>query len=266
MFKNPEENVCDTNVNKGEEQFQYLTTEEINMLKKYNEEIIISIDNIDKIKAKCTHRYKDGHIAISKDNDMCTCNICGESFHLLKAADISLDIRNAVDSIKDIIQTIKIHGASIIPEYIMMDYLQILPAINKLSDLYKACMINITSSDANTEDKVIDDSVIREFKCRENSINENDRITESDNDNKIFTEPDIVEEDKIKEEGMVYSINESDNSISSSISKNKYSNDDKIFAINNTLEKISEKFNITMSAAKSLKTRSQKRFDSGKLK
>lgn len=116
-----------------------LTAEEIEQLQKKGSHFSIAITNEERLRGICTHRLPDG----SRDTlveDPITgnqrCTICGYEFKPLDPGVSIEDIKDSVQVINNILQTIKILYIDLPPEA-ARDYFQIIPLIEKIPALFE---------------------------------------------------------------------------------------------------------------------------------
>ena len=118
---------------------QPLTAQDMAELQNKAEKFSLSIEPIDLKRSYCTH--KRGHEIVLKPNDdgTFTCAICGETFNLVEANEEV--IKEAVKSVKDILQSIKTYYLDI-PEESTMEFFPILPLLDKVPKFYQQAVNN----------------------------------------------------------------------------------------------------------------------------
>ena len=118
---------------------QPLTAQDMAELQNKSEKFSLSIDPIDLKRSYCTH--KRGHEIVLKPNDdgTFTCAICGETFNLVEANEES--IKEAIGSVKDILQSIKTYYLDI-PEESTIEFFPILALLDKVPKFYQQAVNN----------------------------------------------------------------------------------------------------------------------------
>ena len=118
---------------------QPLTAQDMAELQNKSDKFSLSIDPIDLKRSYCTH--KKGHEIVLKPNDdgTFTCAICGETFSLVEANEEI--IKEAIRSVKDILQSIKTYYLDI-PEESTMEFFPILPLLDKVPKFYQQAVNN----------------------------------------------------------------------------------------------------------------------------
>lgn len=120
---------------------QVLTEEQVNALKQNANEFNMKIDQLDLYRAICTHRDpRTGAMTLTFDGDgKCTCSICGETFRMFDGN--AEDVKNAVETIKDIMQTTKTLYMDA-PRSLTENYYQQIALLDKLAGLWKHSVNN----------------------------------------------------------------------------------------------------------------------------
>lgn len=128
-----------------------LTAEEIEQLQKKVSQFSIAITNEERLRGICNHRTADGtQDALVEDQitGNMRCQICGYEF---KPVDPSIgieEIKNTVQVIEDILQTIKLLYIDLPPEA-ARDYFQIIPLIDKIPELFEFAAKNFSKHEFN---------------------------------------------------------------------------------------------------------------------
>jgi hypothetical protein len=124
---------------------QPLTQSEIDMLMNEVNKTEWRVSELDLIKAKCTHRDKQGNATlVEAGDDKVKCKICGEEFHLLQ--DDLTTIQKHTEYVIDALQTIKTMYLDA-PEQLSNNYFQIIPMLQKTVLLYKKAADNLAQHD-----------------------------------------------------------------------------------------------------------------------
>lgn len=120
---------------------QVLTEEQVNALKQNANEFNMKIDQLDLYRAICTHRDpRTGAMTLTFNNDgTCTCAICGETFRMFDGT--AEEVKAAVDTIKDIMQTTKTLYMDA-PRALTENYYQQIALLDKLVGLWKHSVNN----------------------------------------------------------------------------------------------------------------------------
>lgn len=128
-----------------------LTDAEIDMLQKNNNEFNMGLTETEVLKAKCTHRTKDGlNDTLVEDpaTGLCTCTICGYKFKPIAAGVDREKLQAAVDDVVDIAQTIKLLFVDL-PEPAGSEFMQIIPLMLKLPKIFDMAVKNYAKHDTN---------------------------------------------------------------------------------------------------------------------
>lgn len=120
---------------------QVLTQEQVNALKQNQNEFNMKIDQLDLYRSICTHRDPStGAMTLTFDGDgNCTCAICGETFRMFDGT--AEDVKKAVDTVKDIMQTTKTLYMDA-PRALTENYYQQIALLDKLVGLWKHSVNN----------------------------------------------------------------------------------------------------------------------------
>ena len=124
-----------------------LTDEQIATLRQKGAGFTLALTKEEVLRGQCTHINEQGQPAyINNPDGTCTCTICG---HTWKSADLSKDdVERAVQTVLDIMQTIKILYVNM-PEQAGREYWQTIPLLEKLPKLYEVASDNFRSYEGN---------------------------------------------------------------------------------------------------------------------
>jgi hypothetical protein len=116
----------------------WLSQEEIQKLVQKENGFSLQITETDRLRAGCNHRRQDGYgDAIVEDNDgVCRCQICGYEFRPIDVQTSKEELNDAVTSIVDILQTIKLLYIDM-PADPAREFYQIIPLIEKIPKLFE---------------------------------------------------------------------------------------------------------------------------------
>lgn len=121
---------------------QPLTQEQITKLRSNSTGFDMKVDQIDLLRAVCTHKEKNGASAlIQLEDGRQRCTICGEEFNLVTISDH--DLEEKVNGVIDILQTIKTIYLDI-PDKLAEGYFQLIPLLKKLLALWKLSVSNFS--------------------------------------------------------------------------------------------------------------------------
>lgn len=114
-----------------------LTNEEIQRLITKENQFSLQLTETEVLRSKCNHRTADGlGDAIVEDaNGISTCQICGYQFKPIDANTSAEVIQDAVLTILDMLQTIKLLYIDL-PNEAASEYFQIIPLIEKIPKLF----------------------------------------------------------------------------------------------------------------------------------
>jgi rubredoxin len=132
----PQQQVKQTNV---------LTPEQIKQLQQNQEQFSLSITQEEYWRGICNHRTADGlsDALVEDPNTGCvTCTICGYTFKPLDPNVSSDTIKDSVEVIIDILQTIKLLFIDL-PAEAAKEYFQIIPLIEKIPNLFEYAAKNM---------------------------------------------------------------------------------------------------------------------------
>lgn len=120
---------------------QVLTEDQANSLRQKSSEFDMKIDQITMLRAICAHRDPStgAMTLIFNDDGTCTCSICGETFRMFDGD--AEDVKNAVNAVKDIMQTTKILYMDA-PRTLNENYYQQIALLDKLVGLWKHSVNN----------------------------------------------------------------------------------------------------------------------------
>lgn len=128
-----------------------LTGEQIKHLQQNQETFSLSLTNDEYLRAICNHRSADGtHDTLTFDNvtGEARCMICGWAFKPVDPS-ITIDsIKEDIDRIIDVIQTIKLMYIDFPPEA-AKEFMQIIPLMTKIPKLFEFAAKNMTKHEAN---------------------------------------------------------------------------------------------------------------------
>lgn len=115
-----------------------LSNEDINILMKKDNSFSLALSEDDIRRARCTHRSADGmHDTLVENGDgTVTCTICGATFTPVSETTSLESIKDAVNDVKGILETIKLLWIDMNPDA-MMEYLPVIKLIDKIPDLFK---------------------------------------------------------------------------------------------------------------------------------
>jgi hypothetical protein len=128
-----------------------LKPEEIERLQKKVAQFSIGITEEERLRGICTHRSPDGtHDMLIEDpiTKNMRCQICGYEFAPVNSSVTAQDIKDSVQVIQDILQTIKLLYIDLPPEA-AREYFQIIPLIDKIPDLFEFAAKNFNKHEVN---------------------------------------------------------------------------------------------------------------------
>lgn len=123
-----------------------LTPDEIEQLSKKASQFSIAITNEERLRGICNHRTADGtKDALVEDpiTGNMRCQICGYEFKPVDPSVSIEDIKDSVQVIENILQTIKLLYIDLPPEA-ARDYFQIIPLIDKIPELFEFAAKNFS--------------------------------------------------------------------------------------------------------------------------
>lgn len=124
----------------------YLSTEEIQRLMKQENQFSLALSEVDTLRAKCNHRRADGmgDALVEDANGLVRCSICGYEFKPAEIGTTPETIQEAVDTILDFIQTVKLLYIDL-PKESGAEYFQIIPLLEKMPKLFELAVKNYTT-------------------------------------------------------------------------------------------------------------------------
>jgi hypothetical protein len=127
-----------------------LSPEQIKKLQQKGEQFSLTITEDEWLRAICNHRNAEGtgdSLTYDPITGEARCTICGYKFRPIES-DISPDqIKNDVERITDILQTIKLMYIDL-PADAAKEYFQIIPLIEKIPRLFEFAAKNMTKHEA----------------------------------------------------------------------------------------------------------------------
>lgn len=129
-----------------------------------DDELSVKIGPNEKIKNMCTHKYPGtSTVALvdcptrdpknPEDNDLVTCRVCGETFHMLMDTQIA-DIQKAADHMCDILQSAKTLYLDI-PEEFVKEYFQIITLLKRVPQVFKKSANNWNSYEVSNDPRQV---------------------------------------------------------------------------------------------------------------
>lgn len=114
-----------------------LSNEEINKLFQKGNQFSLAITEMDRLRAICTHRFDNGMDALQDlGGGAQRCQICGHEFMPVSVQTNKEDIKNTVESVKDILQTIKLIYLDM-PADAAREYFVLIALLDKIPDLFE---------------------------------------------------------------------------------------------------------------------------------
>ena len=113
---------------------QPLTQEEINKLKTKTDDFTLAVNELDLLRAKCTHKNNNQIVVQQTDDGRMYCPICGEVFSPVSCTEE--EAKKAVDIVIDIMQNSKLQYVDI-PLNVANSYYSMIPLLRKLPRLYE---------------------------------------------------------------------------------------------------------------------------------
>ena len=116
----------------------FLTPDERKQLAQQGNEFSLQMTKEEKLKALCRHRSDDGtrDIIIEGPDGVCTCQRCGYKFRTVDPNSSPKDLKDSVDTVIDILQTIKTIYIDMNPDA-AREFFQIIALLNKIPDLFQ---------------------------------------------------------------------------------------------------------------------------------
>jgi hypothetical protein len=121
-----------------------LNKDSLKLLQNKGSGFSLAIDEVDKVKAVCTH--KEGNTISLKENGdgTVTCWLCHETFRI-EDMDESY-VEELVRRMNDVLQVVKTYYVDI-PVQVAETYFQFIPYLKKLPQLYKIALDNFNQHD-----------------------------------------------------------------------------------------------------------------------
>lgn len=127
-----------------------LTPDQIKKLQQKGDQFSLGITEDEYLRGICNHRNAEGTadtLVFDAMTGEARCVICGYKFRPIEAS-VSLDqIKDATDSIVDILQTIKLMYIDL-PADAAKEYFQIIPLIGKIPQLFEFAAKNMTKHES----------------------------------------------------------------------------------------------------------------------
>ena len=127
-----------------------LSAEEIKRLQQKGAQFSLSITQDEYLRGICNHRTADGTadtLVYDPITQEATCTICGYKFKPVDSSLTPEEIKDDVDNIVDILQTIKLLYIDL-PAEAAKEYFQIIPLIEKLPQLFEFAAKNFNKHEA----------------------------------------------------------------------------------------------------------------------
>lgn len=128
-----------------EKTFNSLTQEEIERLQKKENTFSLAITQDEKLRGICTHRRPDGlgdTLVEDPATGLMRCTICGYTFKPADSNTSPEEIRDAVNTVEDFLQTIKLMFIDL-PADAAREYFQIIPLLEKIPQLFEYAAKNL---------------------------------------------------------------------------------------------------------------------------
>lgn len=128
-----------------------LTPEEIAKLQKKTQEFSLAITEEEMLRGICTHRSPDGMsdtLIIDPITGEATCSICGYKFKPIDPDTNIDDIKDDIERILNIIQTIKLMYVDL-PPAAAKEYFPIIPLIEKIPQFFEFAVKNMNKHEMN---------------------------------------------------------------------------------------------------------------------
>lgn len=121
---------------------QPLTKEQIEKLKQNSNAFSLKIDQEDIWRGICTHKEKNGHSALVRDEDGSErCLICGAKFNMYDAS--KKEVEDITKKVVDVLQTVKTLYVDA-SEELVSHYFQLLPLIEKIPQIWELAVNNFS--------------------------------------------------------------------------------------------------------------------------
>ena len=127
-----------------------LTPEQIKKLQQKSEQFSLGITEEEWLRGICNHRNAEGtsdSLVYDPVTGEARCTICGYKFKPVDSNMSPESIRDAVDQIVDILQTIKLMYVDL-PKEAAKEYFQIIPLLNKIPQLFEFAAKNMSKHEA----------------------------------------------------------------------------------------------------------------------
>lgn len=117
---------------------QALSKEEIEKLRNKGGQFNIRLTAEEVLIGACTHKDLQGNFTITEMRDgQVACSICGQQFNLIQTTQD--EVANAVNLVKDVLQTIKTYYVDI-PVETAREFFVVLPMLDRVPQLYTMAM------------------------------------------------------------------------------------------------------------------------------
>lgn len=127
-----------------------LTPEQIKKLQQKGEQFSLGITEDEWLRGVCNHRNAEGTadtLVFDSLTGEARCTICGYKFKPIESSVSPEQIKESVDNIVDILQTIKLMYIDL-PAEAAKEYFQIIPLINKIPQLFEFAAKNMTKHES----------------------------------------------------------------------------------------------------------------------
>lgn len=123
---------------------QPLSQEQIKTLRRTGNGFSLQIDEIEFVRAQCTHKEGGKIVLLENPDGTSTCTICGATFRLI---DTTRDeVQGIIQAAIDVLQSIKTYYLDI-PESYVANVMQIIPLLEKVPGLYEVALHNFAKYD-----------------------------------------------------------------------------------------------------------------------
>lgn len=130
----------------------FLTPEQIRSLRQTSQQFSLSLTTEDIMRGVCNHRNETGDadtLVFDPLTGEATCTTCGYKFRPVEP-DISIDeIKDNVDRIVDLLQTVKLMYIDL-PAEAATEYFPVIPLLEKLPQLFEYAAKNMNKHELNT--------------------------------------------------------------------------------------------------------------------
>lgn len=128
-----------------------LTPEQIKQLQQTHETFSLALTEDERLRSICNHRSADGtsdSLIYDDATGEARCTICGHSFKPISNT-ITIDqVKEAVDNVIDVIQTVKLMYVDL-PKQAGAEFFQIIPLMQKIPTLTKYAIDNMNKHECN---------------------------------------------------------------------------------------------------------------------